>query len=422
MATEPQSLSSGMGSGLAQVLPGSQAIQRSLQLADRQGQQQAKDLKRITDFSGLENIDVFARDQEIFAKKGEDIRSFVTDNIAGLMGGDTTAMMEFGRMKDEYMNEAALSKQARDQFDQISGKLVGKKLEDYEGVEDFQKWVSTPGNYLFEGTISEKFKPMSMEEIFEPMLDEAMKTARSNERKSTVTNPDESTVTTAVEEFSEADADALIDRVKTDTVRWRSIADKFESLPQEEQNKHGGDPVEWFKDVYRDQLVVRSEQTVDKAARQKGLGDLDFGNGFAENKYYRFDYQKKPAGGERPLLGMSGGRGGIDEQIDFSGKRAGEIDKITFIEPGGKEEMLGRPVKMEKRTDGDWSIVVSVKDDIGGERLERIPYEKYKGELKKFGFDLNEFMAGVKGGETTQTTGFGEGAKKTTIDMSDIFK
>ena len=132
MATEPQALSSGMGSGLAQALSGSQAVERSLQLADRQGQQRTKDLKRISDFSGLENIDIFARDQEIFAKKGEDIRSFVTDNVAGLMSGDTAAIMKFEQMKDEYMNEAGLSKQARDQDSDVRKIIDGKDLSEFE--------------------------------------------------------------------------------------------------------------------------------------------------------------------------------------------------------------------------------------------------------------------------------------------------
>jgi hypothetical protein len=337
------------------------------------------------------------------------------------MGGDNAAIMKFEQMKDEYLNEASLSKQARDQFKQVSGKLVGKKLEDYEGVEDFQKWMSTPGDYQFKGQVGEKFKPKPMEELFKGWIGEAMKTATANRDKNTITDPDGSTTTIGVSEFTKDDSDLLLERVRQDPVTWRHVQSNFESLPQEEQEKYNGDAIEWTKDKYGDQLLISSEQTVDKAAKKKGLGDLAFGNGFAENKYYRFDYQKKPGGGEESALGPVKGTHGVDEQIDFSGKRAGEIDKITFIEPGGDKEIEGRPVKLEKKSDGSWNIVVSTKNRYGS-KISKIPYDKYSGELKKFGFDLEEFLLGVEGGETTQTTGFGEGEKKPTIDMSDIFK
>ena len=158
MTTDPLSTSTGMGQGEAQVFkPFQTDYYRNLGAAA--SRKRAKE--KLPDLGDLNKIDIFYRDQPMFAESAKKIYDFTSSNADKIMSGDPTTIMELQKMKTEYLNNAALSKNVREQYETAAQSLIQKqdKLtpESIDYLASFDE-PSSMGQWAFD-TTKIKMKP-----------------------------------------------------------------------------------------------------------------------------------------------------------------------------------------------------------------------------------------------------------------------
>ncbi len=244
------------------------SIQKGLSdIADRRQKKELAQQKRqdelekdaISKIGDLNDGSIFARDQELFAKRRNELVDYTKQNIQRLRKGDSDAWLGFHKMYGDIATEMNLSEQAKIQ----AAKVLQKPLDqmDEEDVANFSKWAETPGDYDFTKiNVSPRVDISTV--VNKELLPTAIKMADD--------------YTGQGREFKQEDAEALIGQKLQDPLFARQSNRDFIRATDKELSELGLDrntatAADYVKKKYAWNLVMRDKEKP-RAAGGSGSG------------------------------------------------------------------------------------------------------------------------------------------------------
>lgn len=253
MTEDGLNISTGLGEGMAQVLN----PYHNKYLDDLIGQKKTRILEgnkreqeALGKLSSLNKLDIFFRDQPKFQQMQKDLRDSTMKNIYKIREGDPTAIGELQQQIADIENEANLSKNTREQYENLAKEVLMKKNEYRPQTHDYlEKFASNEniGNYNFDYSNIKKNL-----DLYQDFRQNLLPTFEQAKEKGQIAIPqsDGSVKTIKTEEFTDKDAVNLAKTYLSDPVRLEQANYDFSQLPPEKQEQYGGDILNWYKDSY----------------------------------------------------------------------------------------------------------------------------------------------------------------------------
>lgn len=241
----------GIGKGAAQVIDLSPlreqaAMEQKMNFQAQQAEKQNRAKAEEDIYNQVSKLDskVFFRDRPAFVARQNEIADYVRSNIGKLKSGDTDAHLEFSGMVNDFNRDAGLSKIAGDQW-HTQNILMQK--EEKEGKSFRRGSKEALQNFISEDNIgnfdTSKLAPQEninyMDRVLTKLAPYAERAARSTPFGKT---------------FGKNDAEKIIeDDLLSDPT---FLAQANEDYTYAENKLGAKDPVDYYKKLYADKLVV----------------------------------------------------------------------------------------------------------------------------------------------------------------------
>lgn len=403
-------ISSGMGAGEAQVFRPYDVrpyVEQQQNINEqREKEKTGRESKVYSSLSPLDKIDIFYRDQDNFKNKITDVRKYAKENIDALRNGDATATMDFQNLLTDIYNEAALSKNARENFEKIAMDVYKNQDKYDESALDYlNDFVDkkNAGNYQFDVT-----QILPKVDLFADIKNNV----KLNPTETNYEYIDPSTgnkIVSASKKVTPKEADAILEtRIMGDPMLYASATKQYERLKKQGKTTDP-DVVTWYKNYTRPALVETST-TYKNLPSEWSKASYSFGNGTASSNKYNFVYQPKTDYSTEQISIAS---------TDYSENKPLELYDLN----DNTKSVMVTPtnIEIETKKGGGLHYWVVGADEEGN--IVKYPWRKIKGKFEaNYGIGVDELVNKIKGGGTAKTnpsTGSKETEKKVTKKESE---
>ncbi len=444
MADDGLNISQGMGEGAAQVLKPYHNHYLDQLIAQKQEKRKVGDKNQqdaLNKLGSLNKLDIFFRDQPKFKELQGDLYNTVKKNIYKIREGDPDALAEFQGKIADIENQAALSKNTREQYESLAKDVLMKKgeyrPETHNYLEEFASDKNI-GNYNFDFS-----KVKKNTDLYQDFRSNLLPTLIDAKTKGQIAIPqaDGSVVTKKTEELKDTDATKLTNTYLSDPTRLEQATYDFDQLPAEKQDQYAGDVGMWYKDNFvKPYIKTETFKTQTEAPREKtktidvvpevntkvnvGIANAKnekVGEGTATGTKWRFPKTIPVQANPSTMFDIETG---VAEQTKgdykMSVSEVVELPTITdkdgnqLVVPANKiEEFKKKSPEMKGIENKKYaSVLVETKDDKGHiiRTPKYIPYETISPQIKEQGIHLKdsqpikqEIPSKPKRGDTLQT-------------------
>ncbi len=439
---DPLSIATAEGTGQAQILkpyhnPYLDELIKQKQEKRKVGDKNQQDA--LNKLGSLNKLDIFFRDQPKFKELQGDLYNSVKKNIYKLRAGDPDALTEFQSKIADIENEAALSKNTREQYETLAKDVLMKKGEYRPETESYLHQFATPeniGNYNFDYS---KIKKNA--DLYQDFKSNLLPTLEAVHTKGEIAIPqaDGSVKTIKKDELTDTDATKLVNASLTDPARLEQATYDFDKLPKEEQDKYSGVDA-WYKDKYVSPYIKKQTFTTQTQA-PKEKEDKTVNVIPETNAKFNVGVIGTDAEGKEKTVGKTvanGTRWRFPKTLTFqanpntmfdieSGKAepsmgdykmtSGEVVELPTITDKDGNQYISTPENKKKypgvvKDKKYASVLVQTKDDKGHvvNTPKYIPYETVEKQIKEQKINIEnpspvkqEIPAKPKRGDTLQT-------------------
>lgn len=377
---------------------------------------------------------IFARDREHFNDLQQDLKKYVIDNHDKLAKHDPKAYMDFQDKLGRISREAELSKNLREQVEQIdkdkSLDTMRPEAQDYYQKLKFDKpdYSNWEGAYQLDQSKMKKNVDTAkyVKDVVEPL-------AKKKLTESKYVSPTGAEYASTKKEYTREEADNLLDStLLADPHNYEQEHYNLTKEPQNIQDKYATENRDGSKtlDVHRyahdkwaPTLMAGGENKVESKSSQKDKTyHYNSGNGSWENDKYRWTLEDRENSGaparQLNIMGLSVElpelKGEKTKEINFASTSEGENKPLVIDMPDGSKKQV---IPLSYRTDNDgkdWQFVGVAVDDKGKPAVDAkgnaqpviIPAQYAKGKVQaEYGFNLDKAAKEAKLGVIEGTGG-----------------
>lgn len=414
MEIDASNISSGIGTGQAQVFKPYDSSSYFERLGAKKEQQALKKQKQeegiYKQLAPLDKIDIFFRDQPKFDQLIGDLRKSTRQNIDKLRSGDPEATMNWQNQLQDIFNEANLSKNTREQYEKV-GNIVAQNPDKYD--PDTQTYLSdfadknNIGNYNFDPTKIVQYVDLG------------------SDIKSNVTINPTSTGYEFIDEtgnkikgsgkiVTQDDADKVLEqRFFSNPVVHTSAMKQYERA-RRDGTTTAPDAITYYKQIGRPYLV-KKETDYSNLPTSDGKKGYSFGNGQASNDQYNFVYSSEQENPNKTTYGVTSTEGGGKKIVKTGSQqlpiKGGKVEEISIASinnpennplymPEGDKQIKITPLKLQNLGDGKWKLIGS---DVDGKTKE-FDLDKIKGKFEaNYFINPYDLIQNIGGGGTMKT-------------------
>jgi len=254
----------GIGTGEAQIFAPTQTdyISKIGEMKyKRQQGEKARGGQVLKSLDALDKIDIFPKHQKMFAEKQQQLWDFVNKNIDGLSKNDPGKTMEFQEMKQNFFNDAQLSKTIKEDYKTYATMVAKDPYKYRSSTQDYLNEFSgvdpQTGEFASVDPLQFKENIDYSEHVLKDLSPVALKQSERGDQEYFDAKQN-AYVTTGGKVFSKDKAYKVVyNDVMNNPMYLDQAADEFSKLAPEEKSQYK-DPADYFAQIHSPALVVNA--------------------------------------------------------------------------------------------------------------------------------------------------------------------